>query len=369
MEWVKTTAKTIPEAIDLALDNLGVDEAEAEIEIIEEPKSALFGLRTKGVARVKARVKPKPIRPKQTGDRKNGRRRGPNNRNGGGSGGGKRTSNNRNQRSTSGGSGQNDRNQGRKKGGRNGGGDGGESGNDTRRENNRSKKTTAAAAGTAAVAAGAASSVDKGGAKNDGGGRRGRGRNRNGGDRNDTGRGNGKSKATRSAASNDTTPEKETPVEEVATHLKGFLRGLTDAFGLEGDVSIDDSEPNALIASVDGQHGLMVGPKGRTLDAIQELARISSQRTAPSSIRIKVDVGGYRAKRNEALAGFAQRAADKAVDNGAEVALEPMTPADRKVVHDALTDDNRVETRSVGSEPRRKVLVVPVATDAADEAE
>ena len=63
MEWVKTTAKTLPEAIDLALDNLGVDESEAEIVVVEEPRQGLFG-RMRGTARVEARVKPKAIRPK-----------------------------------------------------------------------------------------------------------------------------------------------------------------------------------------------------------------------------------------------------------------------------------------------------------------
>jgi spoIIIJ-associated protein len=150
-------------------------------------------------------------------------------------------------------------------------------------------------------------------------------------------------------------------VEEVAEHLRSFLGGLTEAFGLEGDVDIDTSETDVMVATVQGQHGLMVGPKGRTLDAIQELARVSSQRAAPSSIRIRIDVGGYRKQRAAALGDFARKAADKAVDNGAEVALEPMSPADRKSVHDALVDDNRVETRSVGTEPRRKVGVIPVS--------
>lgn len=152
-------------------------------------------------------------------------------------------------------------------------------------------------------------------------------------------------------------------MQEVADHLKTFLGGLTEAFGLDGDVDIDDSEPDVLVATVDAQHGLMVGPKGRTLDAIQELARVSAQRTTPSSIRIKVDVGGYRRQRAEALETFAHKAADKAVDNGVEVALDPMSPADRKIIHDALNGDVRVETRSVGNEPRRKVLVVPVSSN------
>jgi len=157
--------------------------------------------------------------------------------------------------------------------------------------------------------------------------------------------------------------------EVVADHLKEFLGGLTGAFGLDGNVLIENPEPEVMVASVDGQHGLMVGPKGRTLDAIQELARVSTQRTAPSSLRIRVDVGGYRAQRAEAISSFATKAADRAVDNGSEVKLDPMPASDRKVVHDALTDDDRVETRSIGAEPRRRVLIVPLETGSADGSE
>ncbi len=152
-------------------------------------------------------------------------------------------------------------------------------------------------------------------------------------------------------------------MEDVATHLQTFLTDLTEAFGLDSGVTIDDSEEGTLVGQIEGRHGLLVGPKGRTLDAVQELARISCQRSTPSNVRIKVDVGGYRQQRAAALGEFAAKAADRAVAEGAEVALEPMSPADRKSVHDALNGDDRVATRSVGSEPRRRVVVVPLESD------
>jgi spoIIIJ-associated protein len=104
----------------------------------------------------------------------------------------------------------------------------------------------------------------------------------------------------------------------------------------------------------------MVGPKGRTLEAIQELARVAAQRTAPSSVRIKVDVGGYRQRRQAALTAFALEAAEDALGDGRERSLEPMSSADRKIIHDALSDVDGIETRSAGAEPRRRVIVVPV---------
>ncbi len=357
MEWVTTTAKTLPEAIDLALDNLGVDESEAEIVVLEEPSKGLFG-RMRGTARVEARVKPRAIRPKH--DRGRGRRSRPNGR-----GGDKRRDNRgKNSRSS------NNRSAKNRSGGNKSGG--GQS-TDTKVADKAVNKSDNKAA-------------DKNGGGQGGGRRRGRGSNKqeaasseagnanqNGSNQSSNknrGRGNKSNKSNKPKV--DTTDgrsaakapqkvnEKETPVEEVAEHLRTFLGGLTEAFGLEGGVAIDDSETDVLVATVEGQHGLMVGPKGRTLDAIQELARVSSQRAAPSSIRIRVDVGGYRKQRAAALGEFARKAADKAVDNACEIALEPMSPADRKAVHDSLVEDGRVETRSVGTEPRRKVIVIPV---------
>ncbi len=364
MEWVTTTAKTLPEAIDLALDNLGVDESEAEIVVLEEPSKGLFG-RVRGTARVEARVKPKAIRPKaergrnrkgRGNDRKrsdrSGRRNRSNERSDRNDRGG-RSSNNGGKRSN-GNKGAGNKNEGRR----------GQSKHSqdshrssTKVEANATDEKPSASTG---AAAGAAASSDNGGQTR----RRRRRSKGSSGNR-------GNSTANSSTADNSTVNNsEETPVEEVAEHLRSFLGGLTEAFGLEGGVDIDTSETDVMVATVQGQHGLMVGPKGRTLDAIQELARVSSQRAAPSNIRIRIDVGGYRKQRAAALGDFARKAADKAVDNASEVALEPMSPADRKSIHDALVDDNRVETRSVGTEPRRKVIVIPLeAPAAAGEAE
>lgn len=376
MEWVKTTAKTVPEAIDLALDNLGVDEAEAEIVVVEEPSRGLFG-RMRGAARVEARIKPRSIRPKVDRSRKRrdkdrargdkrSRGRDRNNKesnNGSGEKSDKRSSSMGNARS----GGDTGQNQSRSKASsasrrsNKGGSDRGSAG--TRQDAKSNGRNSDDSNSSKGKGSNESSNRDSG--SNSSGNRR-RGK-RSGGKSDQTK--SGKSNQQRKPAGASRPSEEETPVQEVADHLKTFLGGLTDAFGLEGDVLIDDSEPDSLVATVDGQHGLMVGPKGRTLDAIQELARVSAQRSTPSSIRIKVDVGGYRRQRAEALENFARKAADKAADNGTEVALDPMTPADRKIIHDALNGDNRVETRSVGNEPRRKVLVVPVGGGSSDEEE
>ncbi len=376
MEWVKTTAKTLPEAIDLALDNLGVDEAEAEIVVLEEPRPGLFG-RLRGTARVEARVKPKPIRPKN--DRNRNRNRNRNRSEGRGKGG-------RN----------NDRNRSRNRN-KNRGDDQhrSESGQaDEKRSRDRDQDREKAKGGRSRNDRGGRNDGDRGndrGDRNDGGNRSRRSQKGKGSQRekNQDDGGNGQNSGRRPEADDQNRSSKsrngsgksgrggdrsrenrreeqqveESSVEEVATHLEQFLSGLTEAFGFDGGVVVDNSEDEVLVGQVEGQHGLMVGPKGRTLDAVQELARITCQRSAPSSIRIKVDVGGYREQRAAALASFAEKAAEKAVAEQVEVALDPMSAADRKSVHDALNADDRVETRSIGNDPRRRVLVVPVSAD------
>lgn len=137
------------------------------------------------------------------------------------------------------------------------------------------------------------------------------------------------------------------------------MNGLTDAFGIEDNVKVVGDAEAGLTVAVEGQHGLLVGSKGRTLNAIQELLRVSTQRSKPSEYRIYADVGGYREKRRGALVEFATQAAEKAKSESVEVVLDPMNSADRKVIHDALTDDPDVSTRSAGQEPRRRVIVVP----------
>ncbi|MEL7155618.1 MAG: RNA-binding cell elongation regulator Jag/EloR [Actinomycetota bacterium] len=334
------TAKSLPEAIDLALDNLGVDEAEAEIEVLEEPKQGLFG-RTRGNARVKARVKPKETRPKQERGR-NRRRR---SEGGGGGGRGGSEGRNRNRRSGGGGRSEGGRNEGsrsegsRSEGGRNesgrneggrGGGRGGERGRSTSSEREQS--------GTSP---------------------------RSGGDSKAGRDSSNRARDTKNRQADE--PTKEVSVEEVSAHVESFLSGLVEAFGVDGGVRIDADDDDGIIGVVEGQHGLMVGPKGRTLESIQELTRVTAQRSAPSNVRIKVDVGGYRAMRAEALQRFAMKAAEAALADGKERALEPMNSADRKIVHDALNEVDGIETRSAGTDPRRRVVVVPLDVDLDDE--
>ena len=154
----------------------------------------------------------------------------------------------------------------------------------------------------------------------------------------------------------------DVPLEDQARVAEEFLKALTSEFGLDAAVRVTTSaEEEEVRLDLSGSElGLLIGPKGATLLALQELTRtVVHHQTGAGNGRILVDVGAYRQKRSEALARFAQQVAAKVKESGSATALEPMAAPDRKVVHDALTDIDGVSTVSEGEEPRRRVVIVP----------
>ena len=153
--------------------------------------------------------------------------------------------------------------------------------------------------------------------------------------------------------------ENEMSMDEQAALAAEFAVGFVEAFGVEATVRGTVTEEERVHVDIDGpQVGLLVGPRGATLSAIEELVRTYVQRrTDGHGARIDVDVAGYRAQRREALAKFATQLADKVVESGKEQALEPMGAADRKVVHDAVAEIDGVTTISEGEDPRRRVVI------------
>ena len=156
------------------------------------------------------------------------------------------------------------------------------------------------------------------------------------------------------------TIESDVPIEEQAAAAERFTQGLVDAFdlGAQAKSVIDD---DVVVVDVTGDNlGLLVGPKGATLQAIEELVRTVVQRqTDGHGVRIHVDVAGYRAKRRAALADFTRNLAEKVLETGKAQALEPMSASDRKVVHDTAGEIDGITTVSEGEDPRRRVVLRP----------
>lgn len=154
--------------------------------------------------------------------------------------------------------------------------------------------------------------------------------------------------------------EAEVPIEEQAESAEAFTRGLVDAFGAAATVgAVVSADDDTVLVEVTGDNlGLLVGPRGATLHAIEELVRTVVQRqTGGHGVRINVDVAGYRAKRRDALEAFTRQLAERVIETGRDQALEPMSAADRKVVHDVAATIDGVETTSEGEDPRRRVVL------------
>lgn len=307
MEWVVTTGKTVDEAKDRALDQLGVAADEAEFDVVEEAKTGLFG-RVKAEAQVRARVRPTQVRPKQ--DRRERRRS------------------------------KGRRDQGRGK-----------------REDQKPAATPDAEAGSSNASGGrddAASGmgVDTGTTDSSNGRQNGNaGRKRQGSPR--------QRQQKESSAMNGETQSDVTP-QEVGEAAVTFMDGLTEAFGLSGSAELTVDGTDLDVQMTGDELGLLVGPGGRTLAAVQDLVRVASQRRlGDHETRLRIDVGGYREKRRGALERFARAVANDVVSQGQAKALEPMSSADRKAVHDALTDVDGVSSRSEGDEPNRRVVISP----------
>lgn len=154
----------------------------------------------------------------------------------------------------------------------------------------------------------------------------------------------------------------DVPIDEQARVAGDFTRGLVEAFGVRAEVRAYGDDEDHLRVEVEGTDlGLLIGRDGATMEALRELIRTALQReTEGRSARVSIDVGGYAARRREALAEFARGLAEKVIETGRAQVLEPMNPPDRKVVHDAVNEIEGVSTISEGEEPRRRVVIEPV---------
>jgi spoIIIJ-associated protein len=141
-----------------------------------------------------------------------------------------------------------------------------------------------------------------------------------------------------------------------------FLEGLLTALGETGSVEVVVDGDDAELRVTGGELGVLIGPRGQTLLAVQDLTRLAAQRRAGDRYgRLRVDIGGYRERRREALGRFTEQVAAEVVASGESRALEPMSSMDRKVVHDTANELDGVETVSEGEEPFRRVIIRPTA--------
>jgi spoIIIJ-associated protein len=140
-----------------------------------------------------------------------------------------------------------------------------------------------------------------------------------------------------------------------------YLERLLDIVDYDGDIDLDVENGRAMVAIVGGNElKPLVGPRGVTLDALQELTRLAVQQQTGVRSRLMLDISGYRANRRAELAELARRTADEVASGHAARTLVPMNAFERKVVHDTIASINGVSSESEGEEPQRRVVVSPV---------
>jgi len=149
----------------------------------------------------------------------------------------------------------------------------------------------------------------------------------------------------------------EEVLEDAREDALDFLEGLLDAMEADGDVVADITEDGAIAAEITGgDGGLLIGSRGQTLEAMQELLRTVVQRQAQTRVRVTLDVEGYRERRKEAVRRLAEQMAERALAEG-EVELDPMNAYERKIVHEAVAGITGITSVSEGQDPRRRVLI------------
>ena len=335
MEWVETVGRSIQEAKEAALDELGVDATDAEFEIVADAQVGLFG-RVRSEARVRARVKPRTPRAKE--DRRDRKRRASAKSAGEPQQAPDLVHSPDTQDNVE--SPQSDPM--------------GIDENPVRRRRAGSTPSDKIGASRAKrVSPDSSRKVAPPGMESGS----------NTSDSEPCVDGDPLGYSTADGVEGDSTKgsELEVDLERQSEVAIQFIEGLLDEFGVRATVSVIRPDEDTVELQVNGEDlGILIGPKGLTLLAIQTLTRTAVfNQTGGSNGHINVDVGGYRSKRSDALARFAQQVAGQVRESGKRADLEPMPSPDRKVLHDAIAEIDGVHTISEGEEPNRRVVVLP----------
>ena len=156
--------------------------------------------------------------------------------------------------------------------------------------------------------------------------------------------------------------KKETKLVEVQPQtieaVEDFLKNTMKAMDMEVELKTEIDQDGALCVDMSGEHmGILIGKRGQTLDSLQYLANRVAHKHQEGYVRVKLDTENYRARREETLRHLAKNIAHKVKRNRRPVALEPMNPYERRIIHSALQSDPYVMTHSEGEEPFRKVVI------------
>ena len=329
MEYVEVRGKNVDVAVQAAIAELGAASTdEVVIEIVQEPERGFLGLGGRDAV-VKVSRKPEE---KKSRSRRRRRKKGE----GGSKDGGQSPKS---------------------------GDGGGAAGRKQSRDNQRSQQDGRGGSNRGGSSGGAGGEQKRGGQKQRDGSSTSKSKERSAPAKGDGGsdRSSGKGKTSKARE------EKNVPIEEQVPIVEEFLSGLVDAFGLEGEVSVSIDE-DVIIAEITGeQTESMVGNRGSVIEAIHELTKTVMHRKMQAAARLRLDIAGYAERRRRALRIYADQLIDQVLSEGGEIMLEPMSAADRKVIHDSVADRNGVRSYSEGEAPQRFVVIQNTDSDSSEE--
>ena len=148
--------------------------------------------------------------------------------------------------------------------------------------------------------------------------------------------------------------------DELFITSKNFLRQMIEDMGIDSDIE-SRTEGNMIkfniMCSEESDIGIIIGKRGETLDSLQYIVNLVTNRNSDTYIRVILDCNQYRSKRERSLQKLARRLADKAIQTGRDIKLEPMNPYERRIIHTYLQNDEKVNTFSQGNEPNRRVII------------
>jgi spoIIIJ-associated protein len=155
-------------------------------------------------------------------------------------------------------------------------------------------------------------------------------------------------------------PSRVEQLEREGDIAADYLEALLDIADLDGDIDMDVEGDRAMVAIVGSDLSQLVGPKGKVLDALQELTRLAVTQQTGDRSRLMLDVAGHRAARRTELTKLGTEACERAKESGTPIRLDAMSPFERKIVHDAVAAAG-LNSESEGEEPNRYVIVVPTS--------
>jgi spoIIIJ-associated protein len=148
-------------------------------------------------------------------------------------------------------------------------------------------------------------------------------------------------------------------VEADTERAGDFLEGLLDALDVDGDITTWVDEVGGHIDLEGSELDTLVGSNGETLDALQELTRLAVLRQSKRRVRLLLDINGFRARQREQLVSIVKATAEQVIRTREDHEFHPMTPAERKIVHDAVAAIDGARTESLGEDPHRRVVIRP----------